>query len=134
MTFYPYGRIYCGIRFEKHRKGLVCIFFRKNAEENRGSPPSSWRRQCSSALHLTLSSPFRDKNKREARRPLFFTYVRKPTSHKGMPSFLHGLSHGLKIARPLSIFAPVCALVSPFRVPSGPKTKERPEGLSSLHM
>ena len=29
-----------------------------------------------------------------------------------------GLSHGLKIARQLSIFTPVCALVPPFRVPS----------------
>ena len=56
------------------------------------------------------------KNKREAIRPLFFTDVRKPTSRKGMPSFLHGLSHGLKIARQLSIFAPVCALVPPFQV------------------
>ena len=27
-----------------------------------------------------------------------------------------GLSHGLKIARQLSIFAPVCGLVPPFRV------------------
>ena len=35
----------------------------------------------------------------------------------GMPSFFYGLSHGLKIARPLSIFTPVCALVPPFRVP-----------------
>ena len=28
----------------------------------------------------------------------------------------HGLSHGLKIARPLSIFTPVCGLVSPYQV------------------
>ena len=35
----------------------------------------------------------------------------------GMPSFFYGLSHGLKIARQLSIFTPVCALVPPFRVP-----------------
>ena len=31
-------------------------------------------------------------------------------------SAAHGLSHGLKIARQLSIFAPVCALVPPFQV------------------
>jgi len=31
-------------------------------------------------------------------------------------SAVHGLSHGLKIARQLSIFAPVCALVPPFQV------------------
>ena len=34
----------------------------------------------------------------------------------GLPSAIHGLSHGLKIARQLSIFAPVCALVPPFQV------------------
>ena len=32
-------------------------------------------------------------------------------------SFFYGLSHGLKIARQLSIFTPVCGLVPPFRVP-----------------
>jgi len=31
-------------------------------------------------------------------------------------SDVHGLSHGLKIARQLSIFTPVCALVPPFQV------------------
>ena len=35
-----------------------------------------------------------------------------------------GLSHGLKIARPLSIFAQPSA-VPPFRVPSSPKIKGR---------
>ena len=34
----------------------------------------------------------------------------------GLPSVVHGLSHGLKIARQLSIFAPVCGLVPPFQV------------------
>jgi len=34
-----------------------------------------------------------------------------------------GLSHGLKIARPLSIFTPVCALVPPFRVPPARRAK-----------
>ena len=34
----------------------------------------------------------------------------------GLPSAVHGLSHGLKIARQLSIFTPVCALVSAFQV------------------
>ena len=34
-----------------------------------------------------------------------------------------GLSHGLKIARQLSIFTPVCALVSPFRVPPAQRAK-----------
>ena len=34
----------------------------------------------------------------------------------GLPSVADGLSHGLKIARPLSIFAPVCGLVPPFQV------------------
>jgi hypothetical protein len=29
----------------------------------------------------------------------------------------NGLSHGLKIARQLSIFTPVCGLVPPFQVP-----------------
>ena len=29
----------------------------------------------------------------------------------GLPSVVNGLSHGLKIARQLSIFAPVCGLV-----------------------
>ena len=33
-----------------------------------------------------------------------------------LPSMTHGLSHGLKIARQLSIFAPVGALVPPFQV------------------
>ena len=40
---------------------------------------------------------------------------------RGLRSHIHGLSHGLKIARSLSIFTPVCGLVSPFRVPSGTK-------------
>ena len=34
----------------------------------------------------------------------------------GLPSVVNGLSHGLKIARQLSIFAPVCGLVPPFQV------------------
>jgi hypothetical protein len=33
-----------------------------------------------------------------------------------LPSTIHGLSHGLKIARLLAIFAPVCGLVPPFQV------------------
>ena len=33
-------------------------------------------------------------------------------------AFFYGLSRGLKIARQLSIFTPVCPLVPPFRVPS----------------
>ncbi len=39
-----------------------------------------------------------------------------------------GLSHGLKIARQLSIFAPVCGLVPPFRVPRGIKNSRYPDG------
>ena len=39
-----------------------------------------------------------------------------PTSSR-MRSHGHGFSHGLKIARPLSIFTPVCGLVPPFRIP-----------------
>ena len=35
----------------------------------------------------------------------------------------HGLSHGLKIARQLSFFTPVCALVPPFRVPPARSAK-----------
>ena len=35
----------------------------------------------------------------------------------GSPSVANGLSHGLKIARQLSIFTPVCGLVPPFRIP-----------------
>ena len=50
-----------------------------------------------------------------------------PEEDSRQPTFLrngsacYGLSHGLKIARQLSIFAPVCGLVPPFRVPSGAK-------------
>ena len=33
----------------------------------------------------------------------------------GLPSVVHGLSHGLKIARQLSIFTPVYGLVPPFQ-------------------
>ena len=33
-----------------------------------------------------------------------------------LPSTIHGLSHGLKIARLLAIFTPVCGLVPPFQV------------------
>ena len=78
-----------------HRKGLVCIFA---FGENYGSPPSSRRRRSSETLH---------KNKiEESQHPLRDA------------SFFYGLSHGLKIARQLSIFTQVCALVSPFRVPS----------------
>ncbi len=66
-------------------------------------PPSSWRRAC-----LKLFT----KNKiEESQHPLQDA------------SFSYGLSHGLKIARQLSIFAPVCALVSPFRVPLVAKNK-----------
>ena len=39
----------------------------------------------------------------------------------GLRSETKGLSHGLKIARQLSIFTPVCGLVSPFQVPPGHK-------------
>ena len=47
-----------------------------------------------------------------------------PTSLR-MRSHGHGFSHGLKIARPLSIFAPVYALVPPFRIPSHPLPKRK---------
>ena len=40
-----------------------------------------------------------------------------------------GLSHGLKIARLLSIFTPVCALVSPFRVPREIKNPDAHTGI-----
>ena len=43
-------------------------------------------------------------------------------------SFFYGLSHGLKIARQLSIFTPVCALVPPFRVPRCIKNSRHPNG------
>jgi len=49
-----------------------------------------------------------------------------------MHSAVHGLSHGLKIARPLSIFTPVCAPVPPFQVPPGPKEKGHPFGCPFL--
>ena len=38
-------------------------------------------------------------------------------------SQVHGFSHGLKIARQLSIFTPVCALVPAFRIPAQTKKK-----------
>ena len=44
----------------------------------------------------------------------------------------HGISHGLKIARPLSIFAPVCALVPPFRFPICEKKEKHPNGCFSF--
>ena len=49
-----------------------------------------------------------------------------------LPSLLHGLSHGLKIARQLSIFAPVCALVPPFRVHPSYKKFQRPIWVSGI--
>ena len=46
---------------------------------------------------------------------------------------IKGLSHGLKIARSLSIFAPVCGLVPPFRVhPSGVPIKKEEAKASSF--
>ena len=47
----------------------------------------------------------------------------------GLPSVINGLSHGLKIARPLSIFAPVCALVSPFQVRAQNQKSPTPNGV-----
>jgi len=43
-----------------------------------------------------------------------------------MRSAVHGLSHGLKTARPLSIFAPACALVPPFQVQSSATATKSP--------
>ena len=43
-----------------------------------------------------------------------------------------GLSHGLKIARQLSIFTPVCGPVPPFQVPPLPKEKGHPFGCPFL--
>ena len=85
------------------RKGLVCIFFRK-WNENLGTARSSLRRWCS---FLTLHKT----NVEESQHPF-----------QGV-SFFYGLSHGLKIARPLSILAPVYALVPLFRVPLTAKNK-----------
>ena len=48
-----------------------------------------------------------------------------PTSLR-MCSHGHGFSHGLKIARPLSIFAPVRALVPPFRIPNPMRKNTQP--------
>ena len=63
------------------------------------------------------------------------TIIKESQHPYGMSSFFYGLSHGLKIARSRSIFAPVCALVPPFRVPSRAKheiKEEIPFGISSF--
>ena len=83
---------------------------------NQGSPPSSRRRDAGTVLLPPLRGeesiigeiqhPIRDAN------------------------FSNGLSHGLKIARQLSIFTPVCALVSPFRVPRCMQKIAIPNGMT----
>ena len=57
------------------------------------------------------------------------TNRRKPTSLQDA-AFFYGLSHGLKIAQRFAIFAPVCTLVPPFRVPSWRKNNR--EAFASL--
>ena len=47
-------------------------------------------------------------------------------------SFFYGLSHGLKIARQLSIFTPVCALVPPFRARFFHRTNKKERAKGSL--
>jgi len=47
---------------------------------------------------------------------------------QGVQSEIYGLSHGLKIARQLSIFTPVCGLVPPFQVPPEHKKYGYPIG------
>ncbi len=79
---------------------------------NQGSPPSSRRRRS--------SETFRKNKIEESQHPLQDA------------SFFYGLSHGLKIARQLSIFTPVCALVSPFRVPRCIKNSRHPKGVSGI--
>ncbi|MBE6982023.1 MAG: hypothetical protein E7437_06885 [Ruminococcaceae bacterium] len=51
-------------------------------------------------------------------------YEFQSTPARGVRPEIHGLSHGLKIARQLSIFTPVCALVPPFQVPLGIKNTD----------
>ena len=85
-------------------------------EQNRGSQTSSRRRRRSSATLLKI-------NIGESQHSLW------------SGSFSYGLSHGLKIAQRFAIFAPVCALVTPFRVPSRAKheiKEEIPLGISSF--
>ena len=66
---------------------------------------NGWRWSCSSQIGR-LSHPYR------------------------MRPATNGFSHGLKIARPLSIFAPVCELVPPFRIPIRAKRKATPNGVA----
>ena len=47
-------------------------------------------------------------------------------------SFFYGLSHGLKIARQLSIFTPVFALVPPFRARFFHRTNKKERAFGSL--
>ena len=44
----------------------------------------------------------------------------------------HGISHGLKFARQLSNFTPVCALGSAFRFPICAKKEKHPNGCFSF--
>ena len=55
---------------------------------------------------------------RDGKRHPFIKYTMDIRSRSyGSRPDIHGLSHGLKIARQLSIFTPVCGLVPPFRIP-----------------
>ena len=61
-----------------------------------------------------LSSPFRPEgkiNKRDTQTGIrTFLFIDTVSQSYGLRSRIYGLSHGLKIARQLSIFAPVCGI------------------------
>ena len=58
-------------------------------------------------------------------RVVFLYFIWFASTSIRMRPQIKGLSHGLKIARQLSIFTPVCALVSAFRVPGDKKALSR---------
>ena len=138
MLFYrPLG----GVR----RKGLVCICSQRKQIEVR-------LRQAVGGARLYTSQNKIEESQHPLRDASFFyglSLLRFPIKSSGLrfPRFYrprplaqfvfsatgstHFAPHGLKIARQLSIFTPVCALVPPFRVPSSAK-KQIPGWVSAF--
>ena len=88
------------------------------------------KRQSTGLSHSIGSNPSSAPKRKDHNIILFYNPDgHMPTSLR-MRSHGHGFSHGLKIARPLSIFAPVRTLVPPFRIPiRGQKKKHTRMGV-----
>ena len=115
------GSLWRYVRFGTAREGGTCLHFcRWQKLRFADLKPSAATVHRTVAVRLFKSRSFQKKKdilSEAAYTGLCRLIIDFSLHPQGAQSEIYGLSHGLKSARQLSIFTPVCGLVSPFQVP-----------------